>query len=177
MVRAYAAEEMMGDEPMEETRPLKRVADSLTEATRIVRHEDIGGFGRLFGGRLMEWIDEAAGICAMRHCGGTITTASVDNLEFKNPGRIGQVLHIDSRITYVGRTSMEVRTDSFVEDVTTGERKLINRAYLTEVHIDQDGNALEVPYGLELVSDEDREEWEDALKRREMRRMRSDGGY
>lgn len=158
-------------------KPVKRVRDSITEATRIVRYEDINGFGRLFGGRLMEWIDEAAGICAMRHCGGMITTASVDKLEFKNPGMIGEVLHITARITHVGRTSMEVRTDSFAEDVETGQRKLINRAYLTEVYVDEDGNALEIPFDLELIDEEDHEEWEAALKRKEMRRTRSSEGF
>ncbi len=158
-------------------RPAKRVADSITEATRIVRYEDINGFGRLFGGRLMEWIDDAAGICAMRHCGGMITTASVDNLEFKNPGELGEVLHITARITHVGRSSMEVRTDSFAEDVATGERKLINRAYLTEVYVDEQGHALEVPFGLALETDEDKAEWDAALMRKGMRAARASGGF
>ena len=160
-----------------DARPTKTMAESFTEATRILRYQDINGFGRLFGGRLMEWIDEAAGICAMRHCGGMITTASVDKLEFKNPGNIGEVLQIEARITYVGRTSMEVRADSLVEDVSTGERKLINRAYLTEVYVDADGNPLEIPFGLELVSEEDRAEWEAALKRKDMRATRNSEGF
>ena len=53
----------------------KRVQDSVTECMRLIKHEDINVGSRLFGGRLMEWMDEAAGICAMRHSGSQITTA------------------------------------------------------------------------------------------------------
>ena len=59
-----------------DNRKVKSVKDSLTECMRIVKYEDINGGTRLFGGRLMQWMDETAGICAMRHCGGTITTAA-----------------------------------------------------------------------------------------------------
>lgn len=63
---------------------IKEVGSSLTVATRIVRHEDINGMNRLFGGRLMEWIDDCAGIAARRHAGVDITTAAIDTLEFKS---------------------------------------------------------------------------------------------
>ena len=61
----------------------KTVEDSRTEWMKCIQYEDINGNGRLFGGRLMEWMDEVAGIAATRHAGGIVTTAAVDNLQFK----------------------------------------------------------------------------------------------
>ena len=84
----------------------KTVSQSRTEVTRTVFYQDINGFNRLFGGRLMEWIDEAAGIAARRHCGSTITTACVDQLEFKHAVHLDDDVVIIAKVTYVGRTSL-----------------------------------------------------------------------
>ena len=77
-----------------EERPKKKVSDSLTEMTRLLQYKDINGYDRLFGGRLMEWIDEAAGIAAGRHCGGYITTACVDTLQFKHAAYLHDLIVI-----------------------------------------------------------------------------------
>ncbi|MDE6938088.1 MAG: acyl-CoA thioesterase, partial [Lachnospiraceae bacterium] len=77
------------------------------------------------------------------------------------------VIVIRGKVTYVGRTSMEVKVDSYVEDME-GERILINRAYFTMVALDHNDKPVEVP-GLELATEEDRQEWESARQRREMR--------
>jgi acyl-CoA hydrolase len=155
----------------------KTVADSLTEVTKLLQYKDINGYNRLFGGRLMEWIDEAAGIAAQRHCGGAITTASVDNLQFRHAAYLHDLVVIIAKVTYVGRTSMEVRVDSYAEDCKTGMRHLINHAYLTEVHVDSDGNPQPVEYGLELTNEVERAEWEGARKRIAFRKTRQTEGY
>ncbi len=155
----------------------KTVAQSRTEVTRTVFYQDINGFNRLFGGRLMEWIDEAAGITAKRHCGSTITTACVDQLQFKHAVYLDDDVVIVARVTYVGNTSLEVRVDSYAEDCHTRERSLINTAYLTEVCIDKDGNPKTIEYGLELETDEERDEWEAAQKRITLRRTRKAQGF
>ena len=155
----------------------KKVADSLTEVTKLLQYEDINGFNRLFGGRLMEWIDEAAGIAARRHCGGYITTACVDTLRFKKAAYLHDLVVIIAKVTYVGRTSMEVRVDSYVEDCETGIRQLINHAYLTEVCVDENGKPVPIKYGLELTSESERMEWEGAKKRIEVRKNREIEGF
>lgn len=155
----------------------KLVADSEIEATFTVHHKDINGENRLFGGRLMEWIDSAAGIAARRHCGGSITTACVDSLVFKHASLLNDIVVVRARVTYVGTTSMEVRVEAYVEEVATGERHLINDAYLTEVHVDSDGHPQPVQWGLELVSDEERSEWAGAEKRIANRKQRTAEGY
>ena len=164
---------------MERTFPKgnKRVADSQTEVTYILQHKDINGENRLFGGRLMEWIDATAGIAARRHCGGSITTACVDSLEFHHPAFLNDIVVVRARVTYVGTTSMEVRVDTFVENVRTGERNSINSAYLTEVMVDSWGRPQPIPYGLELVNDGERTEWEAAKKRKEYRKQRTREGF
>lgn len=154
----------------------KDIASSRTETTHLLRHEDINGEGRLFGGRLMEWIDDAAGIAAIRHCGGRVTTASVDTLQFKSPAFLNDIVVIVAQVTYVGRTSLEVKVDSYVEDAATGNHKDINRAFFTEVHVDDAGRPAVVPYGLELKTDEERAEADRALFRQEMRRARAESG-
>lgn len=89
----------------------KTVADSKTEMTRIVQYNDMNGGRRLFGGRLMEWIDEVAGICAIRHCGMYVTTACVDNLQFRRGANLNDIIVVKAHLTHVGRSSMEVRVD------------------------------------------------------------------
>ena len=114
----------------------KHVEDSLTEQTYLVMHRHINGYGRLFGGQLMMWIDELAGIVAKRHSESEITTACIDQLNFKHPAVLNDTLVMIGRITYVGKTSMEVRVDSYVESLS-GMRKMINRAYVVMVAIDE----------------------------------------
>lgn len=153
-------------------REVKHVRDSRTVATRIVRHEDINGTNRLFGGRLMEWIDDAAGIAARRHCGITITTAAVDTLEFKHPALLNDIVAIEAVVTHVERSSMEVKVESYVEDPATGERRLINHAYLTEVCVDEQGRPVMVPWGLVADTPEEHAECDGARRRAELRKIR-----
>ncbi|HBE09747.1 MAG: acyl-CoA thioesterase [Eubacterium sp.] len=155
----------------------KKVSDSQSEWMKCIQYEDINGSGRLFGGRLMEWMDEVAGIAALRHSGKLVTTVAVDNLKFKSGAYINDVVVIISRITYVGNTSMEVRVDVYFEDRETGTRRMINRAYFTEVCIDEEGHPVPVPYGIEPETESEKAEYEGALKRIEMRKLRRSEGF
>ena len=159
-----------------DARPTKTPDDSAAIGTRTVMNGDINGADRLFGGRLMEWIDSIAGIAARRHCGGSVTTACVDSLVFKNPAYLNEIVVIDAYVTYVGKTSLEVRVDSYVEDVATGERKQINVAYLTEVCVGEDERPRRIPFGLKLDTDEQRNEWHMAQIRKMIRRERQEQG-
>lgn len=149
---------------------------SATVATHLLRHEDINGYNRLFGGRLMEWIDDAAGIAAIRHCGMGVTTACVDTLEFRAPALLGDIVVIEAEVTFVGKSSLEVRANSYVEDPATGTRTLINKAFLTEVCVDGDGRPQVVPYDLALTRAEEFDEWESALFRKEVHAARRASG-
>ena len=109
---------------------MKHVEDSLTEQTYLLMHRHINGYGRLFGGQLLMWIDELAGIVATRHSESRITTASIDNLNFKKAAFLNDTVVLIGKITHVGRSSMEVRVDTYVETLD-GMRHVINRAYVS----------------------------------------------
>ena len=153
----------------------KYVADSRTEQTQMVLSEHINGYNRLFGGKLMEWIDEIASIVAMRHSEADITTACIDNLNFKEGATVNDVIVLRGKITYVGRTSMEVRVDTYVES-RHGIRKVINRAYVVMVAVDEHHHPIPVP-GLVVESESEKAEWEGGEKRYALRKERRREGY
>ncbi|SEK24520.1 acyl-CoA thioesterase [Ruminococcus albus] len=155
----------------------KRVSDSITEITKLIQYRDINGENRLFGGRLMEWIDEAAGVAAMRHCGGNAVTLMVDSLRFKHAAFINDIVVLIAKVTYVGKTSMEVRVDSYVEDKGSGIRRAINHAYLTCVHVDENGRPKPIDYGIIPEGITEQAEYEGARKRIAIRKQRTAEGY
>lgn len=156
-------------------RPVKKVEDSLTEQQYLIRPAHINHYGRLFGGELLKWIDELAGIVAIRHCGTTVTTAAIDNLQFQSPAYAGEMIVLEGRITYVGRSSMEVRVDTYREALD-GTREMINRAYIDMVAINCKGEPIEVP-DLLLETDAQKAEYEAAKKRKQMRKQRRQEGF
>ena len=153
----------------------KKVSDSKTVKHRIVMYPDINGFGRLFGGQLLSWIDEVAGATARRHCGRDATTVAIDNTYFKSGVYLNDIVVLIGKITHVGSTSMEVRIDTYRED-REGKRYPINRAYFVMVCMGEDDRPMKVP-GLILENDGERMEWETAVKRRELRLRRRQEGF
>ncbi|MBR5059859.1 MAG: acyl-CoA thioesterase [Clostridia bacterium] len=151
----------------------KRVSDSVTEQVQVLNMANMNGSSRLFGGQLMAWIDVVAAVVARRHSGRNVTTASVSELTFKEPAYANDTLVLRGHITYAGRTSMEVCVESFVEELS-GEKRLINRAFLTMVAIDENGVPCEVP-ALIIETENERREYEAARKRRELRKSASNG--
>lgn len=149
---------------------MKEVKDSYTEQVQILTQSSMNGFGRLFGGRLMKWIDIVAAVTARRHSEKNVTTVLVDQLEFKKPARVNDTLVLTGHITYTGRTSMEVRVNTYIEQLD-GSRSLINSAYLVMVALDKNDKPCEIP-GLIVKTDEELAEWEAAKKRRETRKIR-----
>jgi len=151
----------------------KKVEDSLTEQHYLICPAHINSYGRLFGGQLLKWIDELAGIVAIRHCGTLVTTASIDNLQFKAPAYSGDLIMLRGFITGVGKTSVEVRVDTFLE-LPENRHIMINQAYINLVSIDKSGTPLEVPL-LAIETEEQKKELSASLLRREIRnKLRSE---
>lgn len=150
-------------------RTTKKVEQSLTEQQYLICPAHINHYGRLFGGQLLKWIDELAGIVAIRHCGSTVTTAAIDNLQFHAPAYSGDMIVLRGWVTCVGRTSMEIRVDTYREQLN-GQRELINKAYIDMVAIDCKGRPIEVPE-IAIETQEQRQEWEAAQKRRQARKQ------
>ena len=153
----------------------KRVKDSVIEQVHEIRPQHLNGAGRLFGGILMEWIDEVAGLTAIRHSQSHVVTASVDNLSFLRGVSQNEIVVLIGQITYVGNTSMEVRVDTYVETLD-GFRHPVNRAYLTLVAVDENGRPKKVP-GLIVESIGEQAEWEAGKKRCELRKQRKKEGF
>ena len=96
---------------MESNIPAKRVADSEVEQVQAIMPNHLNGAGRVFGGQLAAWIDVVGGIVARRHSNRNVTTAAIDNLQFKEAVYANSTVVLHGKITYVGRTSMEVRVE------------------------------------------------------------------
>jgi len=156
-------------------RPMKKVEDSMTEQQYLICPAHINHYGRLFGGQLLKWIDELAGIVAIRHCGATVTTAAIDNLQFQAPAYTGDMIVLRGMVTSVGRSSMEIRVDTYREALD-GSREIINRAYIDMVCINCKGQPEEVP-DLYIETEEQRKEYEAAQKRKQMRKQRRAEGF
>lgn len=149
----------------------KKVSESFTEHVQILTQSSMNGYGRLFGGRLMEWIDIVAAVTARRHSEKNVTTVLVDRLEFKKAAHANDTLSITGHITYVGKTSMEVCVNTYIEELD-GTKSLINRAFVVMVALDKSENPTEVP-GLILETEAERTEWLEAKKRRMARNQLS----
>src|ERR1700748_3205038 len=91
--------------------------DTLTIMTELVLPNDTNVFGNLMGGRLMYWMDIAAAIAAQKHCNAPVVTASVDNISFENPIKLGNTVHIEAKVTRAFKTSMEIHLKVWGEDL------------------------------------------------------------
>lgn len=153
----------------------KRAEESRIEQVYQVRPEYLNGAGRLFGGRLMEWIDETAALVGMRHAQHSVVTAAVDNLKFIHGAYLNDLIVLIGHIVYVGNTSMEIKVDTYVESLD-GIRRQINRAYIMLVAVGKNGKPVSVP-GLKVETETEKAEWDAALKRKTMRRQRNKEGF
>ena len=109
-----------------------------TTSVQIVLPQHCNGYERprLFGGQIMAWIDVVGGVAARRYTHSAVTTVCGDNLNFLNPAFLNDTVVQEAVVTWTGRTSLEVRVDSYVERLD-GSRELINRAYVVFVALDE----------------------------------------
>ena len=146
----------------------KKPAESYTTMSELVLPNDTNTLGNLMGGRLMHWMDIAAAISAMKHCNCPVVTASVDNVSFANPIKLGNLLTLESKVTRAFNTSMEVYIKVWGEDLSAQYKYVSNEAYLTFVALDPNGKPRKVPE-LIPVTEEDQKMYEGALRRRQVR--------
>ena len=146
----------------------KKAADSITIMTELVLPNDTNVFGNLMGGRLMYWMDIAAALSAHRHCNAPVVTASVDNISFDNPIKLGNVVHIEAKLTRSFNSSMEVHLKVWGEDLTQQFKYKSNEAYYTFVALDPNRKPRTVPQ-LITETEEEKKLFDGALRRRQLR--------
>ena len=148
----------------------KTVDASRVETVHVVRPNHLNGANRLFGGILMQWIDEVAGIVAKKHAMTNVITASVDNLTFLHGAYQNEMVVIKGKIIWVGTSSMEVCVDTYVENIS-GERRRINNAHFMMVALDENDNPVRVPR-LKLQTEDEHLAWAHGEERRKIRIQR-----
>jgi acyl-CoA hydrolase len=146
----------------------KKAADSLVVMTELVLPNDTNTFGNLMGGRLMYWMDIAAALSAMKHCGSPVVTASVDNISFEAPIKLANVVHIEAQVSRAFNTSMEVHLKVWGEDVLHQYKYKSNEAYYTFVALDPNGKPRTVP-AMTPGTEQEKKLFEGALRRRQVR--------
>ena len=146
----------------------KMASESVVVMTELVLPNDTNTFGNLMGGRLMYWMDIASALAAMKHSGAPVVTASVDNISFKNPIKLGNVVHIEAKVTRAFTTSMEVHIKVWGEDVIQQHKYKSNEAYFTFVALDSASKPLQVHQLIAETAGE-KELYDGALRRRQLR--------
>ena len=154
--------------PQTQNMQTRKPADSYTMMTEIVLPNDTNVFGNLMGGRLMYWMDIAAAIAAQRHCNAPVVTASVDNISFENPIKLGNTVHIEAKVSRAFNTSMEVHLKVWGEDFTQQYKYKSNEAYYTFVALDPNRRPRVVPQVVP-ETEEETKIYEGALRRRQVR--------
>ena len=146
----------------------KSPKESYTIMNELVLPNDTNTLNNLMGGRLLHWMDIASAISAQKHCNRIVVTASVDNVSFKAPIKLGDVISIEAKVSRAFTTSVEVRMDVWAENIPSGTRVKSNEAYYTFVALDSEGNTVKVP---ELIPETAEEVmlFEGALRRRQLR--------
>ena len=145
----------------------KNPKDSLAISTEIVLPNDTNTLGNLMGGRLLHWMDITAAIAAHRHCGRVVVTASVNNVSFNQPIKLGDIVTLQAKISRSFNSSMEVFIDVWVEDNMRNKKVKCNEAIYTFVAVDQMGNPIQVP-ALAPESEEEKARFDGALRRRQL---------
>lgn len=146
----------------------KPAALSYTVMNELILPNDTNPLHNLMGGRLLHLMDIAAAISAQKHSNHIVVTASVDNVSFKQPVKLGEVITITAKVTRAFSTSMEVRLEVYCENIPSGTKIKSNEAYYTFVALDDDGRPARIP-AVKPETEEEIRLYESAVTRRELR--------
>jgi acyl-CoA hydrolase len=145
--------------------------ESVSTVADLMFPPDANMHGTVFGGKVLQMVDKAASVCAMRHAGKPCVTVAMERVEFLVPIRVGTFLMAEARVNYTGRTSMEIGVEVYAEDMPGGRRVHTNSCLVTMVAVDAQGCPAPIP-PLVLEGPEDKERWAAADARRKARTAR-----
>jgi len=123
----------------------KKMSESLVLKTSIILPPDTNNHGTIFGGKTMSYIDEVAGLSAVRHARMPVVTASTDSVDFLSPIKTDQAICLESFVTWTNKTSMEIFVKVEGEKLFSGKRTICATAFLTFVALDNEGKPHIVP--------------------------------
>ena len=132
--------------------------------------QEANTLGNVHGGVIMKMVDEAGALVALRHAANLVVTVAIDSMTFIEPILVGHLVMCNAELTYVGRTSMEVRVEVVTENPLHGNPKTTNTAYLVYVAIDANGRPIEVPE-IEFETPEERVRADRAAQRQAYRKQ------
>lgn len=148
-------------------KPRSPAASEGTVSELMMPHH-VNNLGNVFGGVILSMVDRVATVAAMRHAGCNCVTVSIDRVDFREPIYAGELVTCDARVTYVGKTSMEIGVSVRAANLLSGEERHTNRCFLTFVAIDEHNRPVRVP-PLDLQNDDDRQRFYEGRRRREVR--------
>lgn len=154
-------------------RKSKVASESKTIMTELIMPNDTNPLGNLMGGYLMRWMDIAGAICAAKHCESQVVTASVDNVSFQDPIKLGEVITLHAVVTRAFNTSVEVFVEVLANNIDGTNPRKCNQAYLTFVAINKDNYAPQIVPVLNAITSEELKHFEGAARRREIRLIQS----
>lgn len=150
----------------------KPVRASLTELSDLTYPPNANIHGTVFGGHILQMVDKAAAVCAMRHAGAAVVTVAMDRVEFLVPIRVGDLVIVEARVNFAGRSSMEIGVEVYSEHLTEGTRIHTNSCLVTMVAVDKSGKPVAVP-PLLLETKDEKARFAAAVERRKQRLARS----
>ncbi len=154
---------------MDHTHTPKPMRASRIQLAQIMMPEHANTQGTVHGGWIMKLVDEAGALASTRHAAHRTVTVAIDQMVFRHPIHIGDLVLFNAEVTFAGRTSMEVEVDVIAENPISGEQVHTNAAYLVYVAIGDDGKPAQVP---PLVSETPEEQGRmDAAEERHKRRL------
>ena len=153
---------------MTDSLPPKPISASRVTLSQLMHPEHANLLGNVHGGWIMKLADEAGALSCMRHAQKKVVTVAIDSMTFRQPIKLGDLVILNSEVTYTGRTSMEATVEVIAENPITGERTHTNTAYLVYVALDDEGCPTPVP-PVKAETDEDQHKIEQAQQRQQRR--------
>ncbi len=151
---------------MSHTLPSKPMNASCVTISQLMQPEHANHHGNVHGGWIMKLVDEAGALACMRHAQHRVVTVAIDQMTFRQPIQIGDLIILKAEVTYTGRTSLEAEVQVVAENPITGKQVHTNTAYLVYVALDDEGNATAVPALIAETSNE-----EERMQKAEERQM------
>jgi acyl-CoA hydrolase len=146
----------------------KPTRESRLTLSQLTLPEHANTLGNVHGGWIMKLVDEAGGLCAIRHARRPCVTVAIDSMTFREPVHVGELLELTAEVTWTGHTSMEIMVNVVAENPLTGDRVATNSAFLVYVALDDRGRPAPVP-PLLAETDDERARIAEAQKRQEYR--------